>query len=213
VKVVVLGATSTLGTRISDELLRRGHDVLPVIRRPGADASPAVADGHVLADVKDPESVASAVKGADAVVSTVGPARGEDASLFVTTARALLAGLRVAHVRRLVVVDGWEVLELPPRAPRSGPTDVPGGRDALWDAHQAALDIYRAERDLEWTVIASAARVTPGARSGHYRGGGDRLLVDARGESRITAEDYAVAVADEVESPRHLRRRFCVAAG
>jgi putative NADH-flavin reductase len=111
-----------------------------------------------------------------------------------------------------VVVGGAGSLEVSPGVELADTAQFPAAWKPLSDAHRAALEIYREEPDLEWTVVSPAALIAPGVRTGHYRAGGDQLLVDAQGESRISAEDYAVAIADEVETPRHIRRRFTVAA-
>ena len=132
--------------------------------------------------------------------------------MILAAARGLLAGLRKGGVRRLVVVGGAGSLEVAPGMQLVDTPQFPTAWKAVADAHRAALAIYREEPDLEWTVVAPAAMIAPGVRTGHYRAGGDQLLVDAKGESRISAEDYAVAIADEVETPRHIRRRFTVAA-
>jgi putative NADH-flavin reductase len=212
VKVVVFGAGGTLGTRITDELVRRNHTVKMVAhagKKPGY-ARPRTS--IVVAEVTDATSVAAAIRGADAVISAIGPGPGQDASVLLDAARGLLEGLRKAGVRRLIVVGGAGSLEVSPGVQLADTAQFPEAWKPVSDAHRAALAIYREEPDLEWTVVSPAAMIAPGVRTGHYRAGGDQLLVDAKGESRISAEDYAVAVADEVETPRHLRRRFTVAA-
>jgi putative NADH-flavin reductase len=52
--------------------------------------------------------------------------------------------------------------------------------------------------------------LAPGERTGHFRLGGDQLLHDAQGKSHISMEDFAIAMADELERPVHSRRRFTV---
>ncbi len=78
-------------------------------------------------------------------------------------------------------------------------------------AHGDALDYLRGVHDVRWTNISPAATIEPGERSGTYRTGKDDLVVDDNGVSRISMEDYAVAVLDEIENPRHVRERFTVA--
>jgi uncharacterized protein len=212
VRIVVFGAGGTLGSRITDELLRRGHVVKVVIHtgsKPGAPRPRVVA---VVAEVTNPTSVTEAIRGADAVISAIGPGPKQNASVVLGAARGLLAGLDKAGVRRLIVVGGAGSLEVSPGVQLADTPDFPAAWKAVADAHREALEIYRGAPDLEWTVVAPAALIAPGVRTGHYRAGGDQLLVDAKGESRISAEDYAVAIADEVETPRHIRRRFTVAA-
>jgi uncharacterized protein len=210
-RVVVFGARGMLGSRIVSELIRRGHTVRLVVRPGGEGAESPARLPTVIADVTRPASVAHAVRGADVVVSAVGP-RGEDSTGVVTdAAKALLTGLRQAGVARLLVVGAAGSLEVEPGVRLSEMAHFPEDRRAVARAHHHALGIYRDAEDLDWTVVSPAAIVEPGARTGHYRAGGDQLLVDANGESRISAEDYAVAVVDEVELPRHIRRRFAVA--
>jgi uncharacterized protein len=73
-----------------------------------------------------------------------------------------------------------------------------------------ALYLLRAEPDLEWTFLSPSATIAPGERTGRFRLGTDQLLMDADGQSRISVEDYAVAMVDELEDPKHIRMRFTV---
>ena len=66
----------------------------------------------------------------------------------------------------------------------------------------------RDEPHLSWTLLSPSAVIAPGKRSGEIHRGTDQLLVDAKGESRISVEDYAVAMIDELEKPAHARKRF-----
>lgn len=211
-KVVVFGAGGTLGTRITDELVRRGHTVKVVAHAGSPPSARCPRTVSVDADVTNPTSVAEAIRGADVIVSAIGPSPGQSVGVILGAARGLLQGLRKTGVRRLVVVGGAGSLEVSPGVQLADTPNFPEAWKPVAEAHRAALAIYREEPDLEWTVVAPAALIAPGVRTGHYRAGGDQLLVDAKGESRISAEDYAVAVADEVETPRHIRRRFTVAA-
>ena len=74
-----------------------------------------------------------------------------------------------------------------------------------------ALQILREEAALDWVMLSPAALLEPGQRSGVFRIGGDQLLTDAQGQSRISTADFAVAMLDELESPRHHRQRISVA--
>jgi uncharacterized protein len=212
VRVVVFGAGGRLGGSIVEELRRRHHAVLLVVRpgRKRKSASPGVAS--VVADVTDPASVREAVRGAEVVVSAIGPASNADPSLLTSAAAALRKGLRDAGVVRLIVVGGAGSLEVRPGTQLLETPDFPEAWKPVALAHRDALGILRGEQELEWTVVSPAAKVEPGERTGHYRAGGDGLLIDDKGQSRISLPDFAVAVVDEVETPRHIRRRFTVAA-
>ncbi len=73
------------------------------------------------------------------------------------------------------------------------------------------LRTLRGETAVDWTFLSPAALFEPGARTGHFRLGGDQLMADASGNSHISMEDYAIALVDELETPRHSRQRFSVA--
>jgi uncharacterized protein len=211
VRVVVFGAEGRLGASAVDELLRRHHTVRAVIR-PGKRRAPVEKRvTTVVADVTDAEEVADAVRGADAVISAVGPGAEGSPQVITTAARSLIEGMRSAGVARLVVVGGAGSLEVRPGLDLLDTPDFPPAWRGAALAHREALGVFRDERDLEWTVVSPAANVTSGARTGHYRAGGDGLLVDAKGQSEISVADLAVALVDEVETPRHIRRRFTVA--
>ena len=72
------------------------------------------------------------------------------------------------------------------------------------------LDVLRKERDLDWTFLSPSAEFAPGERTGKFRLGGDQMLVDAKGKSWISMEDFAIAFVDELEHPKHSRQRFTV---
>jgi len=211
-RVVVFGATGTLGSRIASELVHRGHTVRFVAQLSSRSIPSKAERAGFAAEVTDPKSVADAVRGADAVVSAVGPRPGQSPAVILGAAHGLLQGLRKGGVHRLVVVGGAGSLEVAPGVQLADTPEFPKDWKPVAEAHREALSIYREEPDLEWTVVSPAAMIEPGQRTGRYRAGGDQLLVDAKGESRISAEDYAVAIADELETPRHVRRRFTVAA-
>jgi len=211
-KILTFGASGAIGREITAELLRRGHSVVAVTR------AGAPIDGLdiqvVQGDAADPASVATLAQGVDSVVSAVGPRRGSenDEESLVGAARGLVEGLRMAGTRRLVVVGGAGSLEV---APGQRLVDTPDFHPA-WRptalAHAKALDeVYRAADDLDWTYVSPAALIESGERTGSYRTGGDQLLTDEAGNSRITIGDYAIAIADVVESGDAVRRRITVA--
>jgi uncharacterized protein len=151
----------------------------------------------------------------DVVVSAISPrpnARGLPAPSLAGAARALIAGLRDAGTKRLIVVGGAGSLEV---APGKALLDQPGFPDAYkGEAIEGrdALAVFRADAaGLDWTFISPAVEIGPGERTGRYRTTDDAVLADANGKSFITFEDYAVAVLDELERPQHVGRRFGVA--
>jgi uncharacterized protein len=214
-RITVFGATGNVGRRIALEALRRGHEVTGLVRDPAAVETPDPRIRLVRGDATSHESVASVVKGSDAVVSAISPRpnqRGLPAPKLVDNARALIAGLRSAGVKRVLYVGGASSLDV---APGKQLLDQPGFPE-IYKAEAIegleALRVWRSEAaGLDWTYLSPAAEIGPGERTGKYRTTADTLLVDAEGKSFITFEDYAVAVLDELEKPQHVGQRFGVA--
>lgn len=213
-KIVLFGAAGHIGQRIAREALERGHEVVGVVRDPAKAQAPDPRVRLVQGDATDAASVAAAVRGADAVVSAVSPRPGSTGSApsLATVARGLIGGLREAGVKRLLVVGGAGSLEV---APGVALMDAPGFPDAYRaeaEEGRESLAVYRAEAEgLDWTFQSPAVVIQPGERTGKYRTTGDQLLADEQGNSSISYEDYAVALVDELETPRHVGRRFGVA--
>jgi len=213
-KIALYGATGAIGQRVLREALQRGHSVTAIARDPSkiTEQNPQLITKP--GNIRDAQSVAEAVAGHDAVVSAVGPPHGavsEGDSLFVEAAHTLITGLRQARVKRLMVVGGAGSLEVAPGVRMVDTPEFPAAwkGDALGQAD--ALEVYRQEAgDLDWTYFSPAAVITPGERTGHYRSGSDQLVVDAEGQSRVSIEDYAVALLDELETPQHIQQRFTV---
>jgi putative NADH-flavin reductase len=204
-KIALFGAGGMIGSRIAREALARGHQVTAVSRTPGRLAKDAGV-AEIQGDARDAQSIARAVQGQDAVISAVGVGTGDQAGLLQATA-ALIAGVKQAGVPRLLAVGGAGSLEVQPGLQLVDAPGFPEAYKAPALAHRDALELYR-KADLDWTNLSPAAVIAPGERSGKFRLGTDQLVADAKGDSRISAEDYAVAMLDELERPRHSRRRF-----
>jgi putative NADH-flavin reductase len=195
-KIVLFGATGMIGSRIAQELQERGHEITAATRATGADA---VA----------PDSVARVASGADAIVSAVSARSGE--FTLTDVAHGLLEGARRAGVRRVIVVGGAATLEVAPGKRLLDTPDFPEEWKAEAIQGAESLEAYRQANDVDWTFVSPAAYIHPGERRGSYRLGGDELLVDEKGTSEISAEDYAIAIADLLETHDYARTRVSVA--
>ena len=205
-KLALFGANGMIGSRILSEALRRGHQVTAVVRDPAKFAMRHKNLTVVKGDVLDADGVASAVKGHDAVLSAV----GSSTEVITGAVRSLSDGLTRAGVKRLVVVGGSGSLEVAPGIQLIDSPQFPKEWLAPARAHSAALATFRKNTTLDWTNVSPPALIAPGERTGKFRLGTDQLVTDAKGESRISAEDYAIAFLDEVERPQHIRQRFTV---
>jgi uncharacterized protein len=212
-KVLVFGGSGVIGRAITAELLERGHTVTAASRS-GAPVEGLVVQA-VTGDARDPGSVARLATGQDAVASAIGPRRGtgeDPADSLLAAARGLVEGLRRAGVRRLMVVGGAGSLEVAPGKRLVDSADFPLDWKSTALAHARTLDeVYRGIHDLDWTYVSPAGVIGPGERTGEFRVGGDQLLIDDSGQSRISIPDYAIAFADELEDGEAFRRRITVA--
>lgn len=211
--IAVFGANGTIGSAIVREALHRGHHVTAVVRDP-AKVTERHADLTVTTgDVLDPQSITAAAKDQDVVVSAVGGGDGPGHLATIRpAAEALTEGLRTlgAQAPRLITVGGAGSLRTPDG---KQVWDAPGLPDFLLQimhAHGDALDHYRTVTDVDWTNLSPAAKIAPGDRTGVYQTALDDLVLDGHGNSTISVEDYAVALLDEIEQPRHHHQRFAV---
>jgi putative NADH-flavin reductase len=214
-KLVVFGATGNVGQRVVAEALRRGHEVVGVVRDPDAVQSPDKRVPLVKGDATNADSIAKVARGSDAVVSAISPrpnSRGLAAPSLAANSRALIKGLRDAKVKRVLYVGGASSLEVAPGKALADMPDFPAAYREEAREGREALGIWRNDaKGLDWTYLSPAAEIAPGKRTGKYRTTDDKLLVDDEGKSVITFEDYAVAVLDELEHPKHVGKRFGVA--
>ena len=207
-KVVLFGASGMIGSRVLGELVRRGHTVTAVVRHPEkikAESGVTVVAG----DVTDPADIASAAKGADAAISAYSPPP-TDTGLLTAATRSLLAGLAEASVSRLIVVGGAGSLEVAPGVQLIDTPSFPSAWKAIALAHRDVLPLLK-QSNLDWSYFSPAALIEPGKRTGKFRLGGTRLVANDQGESKISAEDYGVALVDELENPSHVRQQFTAA--
>ncbi|MDE8650584.1 NAD(P)-dependent oxidoreductase [Novosphingobium album (ex Liu et al. 2023)] len=199
-KVALIGATGRVGSRLTTELVSRGHVVTGIVMHPPVNAPDTIT--IVQANAADANALAPLLVGHDAVIS---------AARFVTSdADALIAAVTMAQVKRLLVVGGAGSLEV---APGTALLDSDGFPEAFRTEAQAGarfLQRLRSERDVDWTFLSPSAEFASGARTGHFRLGRNDLLIDANGKSHISMEDFAIAMVDELEKPSHSRQRFTV---
>ncbi len=199
--IAVIGATGKAGSRVVAELLARGHQVTGIVRHPAllpAHASLTARYG----DVRNADDLAPLLTGHDAVVTAT--------RLLQVDPAVLVAALKRSEVKRLLVVGGAGTLKNASgvEAVDAGLVPITSREEAL--AGRSFLTFLRSERELDWTYLSPSLHFAPGERTGKFRLGGDEVLVGADGKSTISMEDYAIAVADELERPRHSRRRFTV---
>ena len=199
-KVAIIGATGNAGTRLINELLTRGHQVTGISRHPDKlEAREGLTS--VKGDVKDP-SLATLLAGHDAVIHSV---RFQD-----TDAANVISAMKASGAKRLLMVGGAASLEVAPGVALITTPYFPEAYKPEASAGYAFLKVLREEKELNWTYLSPSVFFVPGERTGKFRLGLNELLTGADGQSKISMEDYAIAMVDEIETPRHERQRFTV---
>jgi uncharacterized protein len=208
VKVALYGVTGKSGSRILKELVSRGHRVTAIVRDPSKLARPGAGVQVTQDDLSDPKKIAAAVDGAEAVVSAYAPPPNDVYAIVGVTHRQVEA-LGQGPKARLIVVGGAGGLNVAPAVALVDSPNFPEAYKPIARAHIEALNVLRASK-IDWTYLAPAAYFEPGERTGKFRLGQDELIANAQHESRISMEDYAIALVDELEKPRHRRQRFSI---
>ncbi|MBR1226507.1 MULTISPECIES: NAD(P)-dependent oxidoreductase [unclassified Bradyrhizobium] len=200
-KIAVVGASGNAGSRIVTELASRGHTITAIARHPEKIAS----QPNVTAkqgDVQDQAGLAALFAGHDAAISSV--------HFLDSDPVRLIGAARDSKVGRYLVVGGAGSLEVAPGVRLVTTPNFPVVYKAEAEKGGVFLDLLRQEKELNWTFLSPSALFTAGERTNKFRLGTDQLLTASDGKSWISFEDFAVALADEIERPAHIRQRFTV---
>lgn len=211
-KIIVFGARGDVGSRVVAEALSRGHEVTAVVRNKAQTDQLSRAVTVCVADVGNTGEIARLMTGHDLAISAVRPPDGQEGALVPLTRSVLDAASRARL--RVLVVGGAASLKIPGRngtTVLTAPGFLPEPVLPIARACFAQYELCMAETQADWSYLCPPAMLTPGTRSGRYRLGSDTLVVDAAGNSAISMEDFAVALLDEAEAPKHNRTRFTVA--
>jgi putative NADH-flavin reductase len=200
--IALIGASGNIGSRILDEALSRKHTVTALTRDPrklSARPGMTIRAGSTT----DAPALAQILKGHDAVVVSV--------KWNENDIRRVIDTIRKSGVKRALFVVGAGSLL---RGDGRRHYDHMAGKGVQPPTSLPALQAYEEitkVADLDWTAISPPASIAAGQRTGKFRLGLDHLIEDSKGESRISREDFAVAIVDEIEKPKHLRKRFTAA--
>jgi uncharacterized protein len=204
-RILLIGGSGMIGSRIVSEAASRGHPVIAASRNPERIVLNTNISSVAL-DATDAEALGALAERADVMVSSVSPRGGGDpvdearkvakAVLQVATAKNKRI-LFVGGAGSLLTADGSAVIDKVP----------PERREPF--AMKEVLAMAKGS-DADWTYFSPALQITPGERTGRFRVGSTALITDAAGQSRISAEDYAVAMLDEIETPSYRRAQMTV---
>jgi len=212
-EIVLIGASGFVGSAILNEALDRGNKVTAVVRHP--EKITKVHKNLVVkqGDVSFSDTVTDMSKGADAVISAYNPGwQNPDIAEETTRVyRAILNGVKQAGVMRFLVVGGAASLFISPGKRFMDAGLMP---ESFLPAVRALAEVYlidlMAEKSIDWVFFSPAGMLVPGLRTVKFRLGKNDLIVNETGESKISVQDYAVAMIDEFEKPSHHRERFTI---
>ena len=200
-KVAVLGASGRAGSEIAKELAKRGHEVFAIARKPEA-IPEAQGMISIAGDASKPDELARLIRGSDAVISALH---------HDVPAETLLSALRLAGVERLLVTGGAGSLKVDGGTRLIDTLEFPEEFKIFAMRGIVFLDTLRSEKEVDWTFFSPPALIFEGPSLRRYRLGGEELVTDEAGESKISFADYAIAMVDELEQRRHSRARFTAA--
>jgi putative NADH-flavin reductase len=219
-KLTILAATGGIGRQILEQAVAEGDDVTAVVRNPKNLAAGA---RFVTADLAapDPNALASAVKGADAVLSGLGARSASDTGVAWKGTRAIVQAMKSAGLRRIIVVSAAPIGTVPSHARPHPPKHDPG--DGFFMRHlfgplvKAALRKHYADlaemedvlRDsgLDWTIVRPP-RLTDGPITATYRTAYGQNL---RGGFLISRADVAHLMLHTIDRPESFQRVIGIA--
>lgn len=211
--LVLIGASGFVGAALLNELLDRGHKVTAIVRNPKkvTVSNPFLTVKKI--DVENTSALVEACRGKDAVISAYNPG-WDNPRIYEEILKnypLILQAVKIAGVNRLLCVGGAGTLFCASgvRVIDSGaiPAEIMGGVKSLGEFY---LDTLCHEKEIDWVFFSPAGTLEPGMRTGKFRLGKDELIVGEDGNSRISVEDYAAAMVDELEQENHHRERFTI---
>ena len=209
--IIIFGAAGNVGSRIVNEALSRGHKVSAVVRTAQQlDQLPNQVQG-LVSPIQDPEQVRELIAGHDLIISAVRPPSGAEQNLVAIT-EVILNAANQEEVRALIV-GGAASLIIPHLAQTvlSAKGFLPAEVVPIATACFAQHEAVEVSAHQNWAYLSPPAMLVPGERTGQYQIGTNELLYDGQGNSHISMEDFAVALLDEAQEPRHHQQRFTVA--
>lgn len=211
-KLAIIGATGFVGSAVLQEALQQGHDVTAIVRHPEKLAAHPSLTAKAVS-VFDEAALADVLRGHDAVISAYNPGwtNPDIQSQMIEGSVHIVNATKQAKVPSLLVVGGAGSLEVAPGVQLVDTPQFPAEwKEGALGAREV-LNQLKNEKELNWRFISPAVFLEPGKRTGQFRYGDDAVLFNDDQPARISVEDLAVAIVEEIAAPRYNQRRFTVA--
>ena len=210
-KIALIGATGNIGSRILKEALNRGHIVTAIQRDTSRLKEKNKNLKPVKGDLLDGPSIHENVSGNDLVICSISPEIGKERS-FIEAYKNLIKSLDQGSIKRILIVGGAGSLEVSPGVQlidSPGFNSFPDNLKPSVLAHREVLGLFK-KADLDWTYFSPAGTIQAGERTGKFRLGNNSLITDEKGNSAVSYEDYAIAMLDEAEKPKNIRKQMTI---
>lgn len=212
-RIAIIGASGFVGSALLNEALSRQLQIYAIVRNPLNINVTSLNLTVVKADVMDEENLTKILSHNDTVISAYNPG-WKNPNIYDDTLKGythIINACKKANVKRLLVVGGAGTLYVEPNKTLIDTGTLP---KAVLPGIKGLAEVYykylKPEKDLDWVFFSPAANLFPGQRTGKYRLGKDDMIVDGKGESTISIEDYAMAMLNELENPQHHKERFTI---
>lgn len=209
-KIALVGATGFVGSAVLNEALNRGHEVTAIARNIDKITISNKNLKAVAVDVYHSEALSKTLVGHDAVVSTfnAGWTNSNLYNDFIKGSESIQQAVKRSGIKRLLVVGGAGSLEIAPGVQLVDAPEFPAEYKAGATAARDYLNTIKKENDLDWTFLSPAISLHPGERTGVFRLGTDQPVFDDKDQSDISVQDMAIAIIDELEQNRFIKKRF-----
>ena len=212
-KIALIGASGFVGLALLKESLERGHSVTAIVRHPEKITIKHPRLHIMKGDVLSKPTVKELVSGMDVVISSYNPGWKNPTIAEDTTNayKSIIEGVKEAEISRLLIVGGAGSLFISPEKREMDTDAIPESfMPAVKSLAEVLYSLQKNEHELDWVFFSPAANIAPGEKKGVYRLGKDNMIVNDKGESNISVEDYAAAMLNEVENPQHHKERFTI---
>lgn len=213
-KILLIGGTGNIGQRILKEALARGYEVTAMQRKPGALEFTHPNLKIIKGDVLEEKELPSLIEGDDVIIAAISLYAGLTPEKFKQAHQNLINTLKKLPKTRIIAVGGGTNNEIAPGIRMLDSADImkniPEAFKPSIFAHGDAQRLYENSGLTNWTYFNPAAMFQAGERTGKFRLGTTNLVTDDKGDSRISFEDYAIALVDEIKNHQYIGKPFTI---
>jgi|SRR5690554_933910 putative NADH-flavin reductase len=209
-KIGIIGATGFVGNAIYKEALERGHEIVAVSRTRRVEEHPKVKIHQET--IYNEKALEKVLKDVDVIISAYNPGYFHvDLHNRYIQGYDLLVNLSKKLDKKLIMVLSATSLKLPSGAAMEEDLSYPAVLLKYMSGAKAVYEKYVNDMSFKWTMVSPAAILINGKKTKKYVMDTDTIVLDAYGDSsKVSVQDLADAILNEVESPKYLNKRFTI---